>query len=138
MKLAYDFYKSILLVDSRLNKEIFLEYAAARSGYALEMFSRMYDSITSELINLEKQFCDYYAFEYITLERFLYIKYNIEEADIEKIMQEKQANSHCVVYKRKDYAYGDYGLDDFAFSDPMYERIRDILLMKFDKHENKI
>lgn len=138
MKLAYDFYKSIILIDSRLTREKFLEYAGARTGYSLYMFSRMYDSITSELIDIERQFREYYAFEYRTIERFLYRKFNIEPKDIDQIMKEKEINPNCIIYKKKDYAYGDYGLDQLAFSEPMYERIKNILLMKLANHENKI
>jgi len=136
MKFTYDFFESIILIDSTLTKEKFLEFTGATSGYALDMFSRIFDSITSELIDLEKQFKEYYAFEYITMERFLFRKFNLESEDIDKIMREKKINPHCIIYKKRDYAYGNAGLDQFAFSEPMYERIFKILLMKEINHEN--
>jgi hypothetical protein len=70
MKLAYDFYKSLLLVNKKLTKEIFLAKTGALDGYSLNMFSRMYDSITSELIDVEREFEKYYSFEYKSFEQF--------------------------------------------------------------------
>ncbi len=73
MKIAYDFYKSILLINKNLTKEIFIAKAGANAGYAYNMFSRIYDSIESELINLDIEYNKYYSFDHSTLEHFLYL-----------------------------------------------------------------
>ena len=53
MKLSYDFGKSLLLLNSRLTKDIFLEKSGAKNGYSITLFSKMFDSIFSGLIDLE-------------------------------------------------------------------------------------
>lgn len=130
MKLPYDFYKSFLLLSSKLTKEIFLDKAGVKDGYSLQMFSKMYDSIFSELINVEKEYETYYSTEYRSLESFLFKKYNLKEKDVELIMNEKEKNPDCYLYRKDDNSYGDYGLVQFTFSDVMYDRIVDILMLK--------
>ena len=130
MKLAYDFYKSLLLINRNLNKDIFLEKAGVKYGYSLDIFFRMYDCIFSELIDLDKEYEKYYAFEYRSLELFLYKKYNLKLQYIEELMEERKNNPECLLYRKDDNSYGDYGLAQFAFSESMYERINDILMLK--------
>jgi len=131
MKLAYDFYKSLLLVNKNLTKEIFLTKAEAKDGYAQNMFSRMYDSITSELINLDVEYDKYYSFEYPTLEHFLYRKYNLNEEDLANLIDERKKYPECILYRKDDLAYGGNGeLTTFAFSETMYDRVMEILMLK--------
>ncbi|GAB4015029.1 hypothetical protein GCM10028808_39220 [Spirosoma migulaei] len=130
MKLAYDFYKSLLLLDSKLTKEIFLDKAGVKDGYSLQMFSKMYDSVFSELINVEKEYETYYITEYKSLETFLFKKYNLKQEDISLIINEKEKYPDCQLYRKDDNSYGDYGLVQFTFSEVMYDRIVNILMLK--------
>jgi hypothetical protein len=130
MKLAYDFYKSLLLINKNLTKEIFIEKAGVQDGYSLRMFSRMYDSITSELIDLDEEYKKYYSFEYNSMEKFLYRKYNLKEEDILDLMEERKNNPDCLLYRKDDNSYGDHGIAQFTFSDIMYDRVMDILMLK--------
>lgn len=129
MKLAYDFYKSLLLINKNLTKEIFLEKSGAQSGYSLNMFSRMYDSVTSELINMDLEYEKFYSFEYENIEQFLYRKYNIKVEYIDELMQFRKDNPDCILYRKDDASYGDYQIPQFMFSEPMYDRIIDILTL---------
>ncbi len=131
MRLTYDFYKSLLLVNKNLTKEIFLSKTGAKDGYALDMFSRMYDSVTSELINLDIEYSKYYSFEYSTLESFLYRKYNINEENIFKLIEERKKYPDCILYRKDDLAYGGNGeLSTFAFSETMHDRVMEIIMLK--------
>lgn len=130
MKLAYDFYKSLILVNKNLTKEIFLEKTGAKSGYSWDMFCRMYDNITSELIDMEREYEKYYSFEYKTFECFLFRKLNLKYEDLVLLMKEKQENPDCIIYRKEDGSYGDHGIDTFTFSDALYDRITNIIMLK--------
>lgn len=132
MVLRYD-YQSIFVINRNLTKDIFLQMASIeKDGYAKDMFSRMYDNIFSELIDLEYEYQKYYSKEYDCFERFLYRKMYLDDEDIDKIIEIKKENSDYIVYlKKDDYSYGDGGgLMQFAFSETMHERITNILLLK--------
>lgn len=130
MKLGYDFYQSLILVNKNLTKEIFIERTGAKDGYSLNMFSRMYDSITSELIDVDKEYEKYYSFEYESMEHFLYRKYNLKEKYIVELMEARKNNPNCSLYRKDDNSYGDYGIAQFTFSDTMYDRVMDIIMLK--------
>lgn len=130
MKLAYDFYKSLLLINKNLTKEIFIERTGVKVGYSLSMFSRMYDSVTSELIDVDEEYEKYYSFEYESMEHFLYRKYNLEGKHIEELMEERKNNPDCLIFRKDDNSYGDYGIARFTFSDTMYDRVMEILMLK--------
>jgi len=136
MKLAYDYYKSLLLINKNLTKEIFLEKSGAQSGYSLNMFSRMYDSVTSELINVDLEYKKFYSFEYESIEQFLYRKYNIRGEYIDELMQFRKDNPDCILYRKDDNSYGDYGIPQFMFSESMYDRIIEILTLKKQTNED--
>lgn len=127
MILAYDFYKSFWLINPNLSLKFFLDIVGAEKGYALNMFTRIHNSVYSELIDLESEFEKYYSFEYESFENYLFKKYNIEVKDIERLMKKKKKNPHCRIFKKDDYSYGDYTIPQFITSEPMYKRIINVL-----------
>ena len=129
MKLGYDFYKSLILINKNLTKEIFINRVGVQQGYALNMFSRMFDSITSELINVDVEYEKYFSFEYKSLEQFLYKKYNLKLEVISELINSRKRNPDCILYRKDDHSYGDYGIAQFMFSEPMYDRVMDILML---------
>lgn len=130
MKLTYSYSKSFLLLNRNLTKKIFLDKSGVKEGYSYIMFSKMYDSIFSELIDLDYEYEKYYSFEYTSLKEFLYKKYNLNEEDITELLEERRKNPACGLYRKDDNSYGDYGLAEFSFSEVMYERIINILMLK--------
>lgn len=130
MKLNYEHDDSFLLINKNLNKKLFLEKAGVASGFSYEMFSNMYDSITSECIDMIEEYQKYYSFEYKSFGHYLYKKFNIKWEIIEKISKKMKVNPDCILYRKNDYDYGDYGLAQFTFSETMYKRIIKILLLK--------
>ena len=129
MKLPYDFYKSILIVHKDLNKDIFLQRCGVRrNSFAETTFSRMYDTIMSEIVDLNEEYLKYYAVEYDTIKHYLYTKMNLDEEQIEKVVKFIDDLSY-IVWRKEDSASGDYGIETFAFSETLLERVEKILLL---------
>ena len=138
MKFSYDYSKSFFLINKELTRDLWLRKSGAQRGYSMDMFSRMYDSIFSELIDVEREYTKYYSFEYTKLEQFLYKKYNLSPEDIEEIMELRKANPDYSLFKKDDYSYGDYGIMHLAFSESMIDRVTDMLILKNGTYENTI
>lgn len=127
MVLAYDFYKAFWLLNPNLSREKFVEIVGANKGYALNMFTRIHNSIYSELIDVENEYKKYYSFEYETFEIYLFKKYNLKVKEIKKLIKKKNKFPHCKIYRKDDHSYGDYSLPTFITSETMYKRITKIL-----------
>lgn len=129
MRFEYDWSTAFILINRKITKEGFIEKTGVKHGYSFQMFSRMFDAIFSELIDLEQEFDKYYAVEYDSIGHMLYKKYNLTTENIEHILKAKNDNPSCILYRTNDgFSFGDYGIIQFAFSDPMYDRITDLLL----------
>jgi hypothetical protein len=88
-------YKSLIVIDRRLTKEMFLKNAGIKQGrYAEDMFSRMYDWIFSEARNLDDVFEKYYKPEYEDFRDFLYKKYTLSINIIDKLLAVKSENEN--------------------------------------------
>ena len=49
-----EFGHFFIVLDNRINKELFINLAGGKeNSFSSDIFSRMYDSVFSELINLE-------------------------------------------------------------------------------------
>ena len=130
MKYAYDQYKSLIIVNKNISKDYFLNQSGASHGYALDMFSRIYECIFSEAESLEDIFERYYIQEYQDIKSILYHKYCINRDDVKMIMELKNSNPDYVIYDFDELNYGDSGSITFAFSEEICERITNLLLMK--------
>ncbi len=133
MKLTYSFDKYLIVINDLLTKEAFLELAGAGKGYSQSLFIRIYDCIFSELVNVEEEYNKYYSIEYENLWLFLFKKYNIKIENIEEIREEKGRNSRNTLFRKEN---SHLWLEYFMFSEAMYERIINILLMETHKNEN--
>lgn len=128
MILEYDFYKIMVLMHPNLTKEKFIKYCGAKEGYASRMFIDMYNSITSERIDLLDEYKKFYAFEYESFENFLYKKYNLDKETIGTLLKTMNKNKECRLYRKDRYSYGNYGIGQFMTSDTMIDRISKVLL----------
>jgi hypothetical protein len=99
-------------------------------GYFQNMFSRLYDWLFSEAIYVEDDYESYYKIEYSNFREFLNKKYSIPEKDLEKLLSTKEENENYTIIFVDELAIGESGFIDFAFSDELYERIINLLLMK--------
>lgn len=130
MKYSFDFYMSILVVNRKLTKEYFLSRIGAKAGYSKTMFTIMYDAVFSEAQNLQELFEVYYKVEYKSFEEFLYKKFCMPAEFLDEMMNMLRENSDYVIILFSDIYYGHSGIVEFAFSDTMYDRVTDIILMK--------
>lgn len=126
-----DFGLFFIVIDKNINKEIFLSKVGVKKNtYAEDLFSRMYDAIFSELINLEEEFDKYYSIEYESIQHFLYHKFSIPPNVIKDFFNLKsEKDSYTIFYKKNFYSYGDYGIVRYAF-ETLYDKITNILLLK--------
>ncbi len=130
MKYSYDSYQSLILVNRNISKDYFLNRAGAVGGYAKDMFSRIYDCIFSEAESVEEIYLRYYKDEYDDIGSYIYHKYCIGSESLQHILDLKASNDNYVLYDFDELNYGDSSSIVFAFSEDMYERITNILLMK--------
>ncbi len=132
MKKIYDYekYKSIFMIDSRLTKEYFMAKCSTENGsYASGLFSRMYDSIMSEITYLDDEYDHYYNVEYMNFKDFLHRKYNLPLSVCEELVKTKISNPTFKVCEKDDFACGHYQMFELAFSESMIDRVFDILQM---------
>lgn len=129
MKIDYGSFNGLFLIHKKLNKKIFVAKVGAKTGHSVNMFSRMFDCIFYELINVDSEFKKYYKFEYKSLDNFLYKKLNIDEDSISLLMKVRKKNPDCILYRKPDSVGGYYNLIQFAFSETLNERITNILLL---------
>jgi len=137
MRYAYESYKSLIVVNKQLTKDLFIENAALERGkYAANMFSRMYDWIFSEATYVEEDYEKYYQVEYNSLEEFIYKKYCINKETLDKMMKLKKENKDYTVIDFDEMSTGYYDFIELVFSDKLYDRFINFLLMR--KDEDKI
>lgn len=127
-----DFGQFFIIIDKNINKEIFLENVKVTpDSLAEDVFTRIYDSIFSELINLEEEFEKYYNVEYKNIQHFLYQKFCLPIEVVDDFFSLKsQRESYCLFYKHEKDSYGDYSITRYAFSEEMYDKVTSILLLK--------
>jgi hypothetical protein len=137
MRYNYDSYKSLIVVDRCLTKELFLQKAGIKQGkYAEDMFSRMYDWIFSEATCLEDVFEKYYKPEYRDFRDFLYKKYIIPNGTLDAIMSVKSENENYTIIDFDELSSGYGGFINLVFDNEMdepynmYDKIIKLLLMK--------
>lgn len=123
----YDAYKCLILANSSLNKDVFCKKAGANTGYAKDIFSRIYDSIFSEAEDVIECFNNYYVVEYNTFEDYLLNKYSIANDKVHEIID--TLHSHPLkLYDVDTLFYGDSAIYDFWSSDNMINRILDLIV----------
>ncbi|RCW23448.1 hypothetical protein DFO77_1483 [Marinilabilia salmonicolor] len=130
MRIPYDSYSSLLLLNPSVSRRKFLNKVGVKKNtYSYDMFYRIYDFIHSELIDLRKEYEKYYSIEYDTYENFIYHKLNIEYDVIESVKHKlKENKSLRLFYKPDELSYGDSGsIYNFVFSEEMEERIFNLL-----------
>lgn len=130
MKYNYEAYHSLIVTNKNLTKDVFLKQAGVINGYSAELFSRIYDAIFSEAINVEDLYNTYYSVEYKDIREFLYLKFCINDKELDRIFNVKNECDNNIIIAIDDLSYGKSTIIVFAFSDSMYERMTNILLMK--------
>jgi hypothetical protein len=123
----------ILCLSNTLTKERFISAAKVEPGsFAENMFGRIYETVTSEAMDLKKDYETYYVDEYDTFESFLFRKENLDAKDVEGIVEKLKNHPHLNVYSKSQDAYGDYTMENLVFSDGMYPMIEKIIETNFE------
>lgn len=123
----YDSYRCLVLVNRQLTKSSFCKRAGALSGYAEDLFSRIYDSIFSEADDVYENFEEYYSVEYDSFEDYLRMKYSLSTAAMKSLMSDFSA-SEKRIYDVDVLSYGDSAVYEFWSADNMIERIASLLI----------
>lgn len=128
MRFVYDMYKYLLVVHKDITEDYFLKKSGAVSGYALQFFQRLWNSIFQESDDVHALYENYYWQEYENYYLFLEGYYGLENATVEDIKDVLTTNPD---YKLIDYSSLDYGenFDDLISSEDLHDRFEKILLM---------
>lgn len=123
--------KYFLYIHKNLTKKKFIKKAdVGKNSFAEQLFERIYDFITSELIDLKREYEKYYSREYDNFKMFLDKKFNIPKSMIEKFQDYEKKHPNLILY-RKDWAtYGNYNIGTFILSNEMKDRIDNILIVE--------
>lgn len=126
----YDDFEFMFMVHRDLTKDLFLQAAGAKRGYAADMFGRMYDAIMVESLDVMEEFERFYKVEYENIGRFLFRKWNFRANTVSQILKRMEENPNAVLRRRIESSYHGSELRRFMTEDPMVDRIEKILLMK--------
>lgn len=139
MKFTFDSYKSVYLIHKDLTKAIFLARTGAKdNSYAQEVFARIFDCVHSELIDVVAEYEKYYKPEYRNVFHYLYHKLNMSDEQVSAIHGIAEAHPEYRIFRKRDFTYGDGGLEHFAFSDTLRDRSSELFLMKEKGDEEQI
>ena len=110
--------KIFFIKTSDMSKKNFLKlFFVKKRTYLYQLYSRLYDYIAGNSINLYEEYKNYYANEYDTFDSFLLEHYNLPK-DLVKIFNKK--NSF--------YKYKDIGNEQPLYSLLMDETIKKIIV----------
>ena len=130
MIFLYDDFELMYVMHKEMNKEQFLSASGAAKGYANDMFSRMYDALTTESVDLADEYETYYQLEYENFFSFLYRKYNLTGKQVESTQEILSGDPDLRLYKKLEYCYDGSELRRFMSEEPMEDRITKILIKK--------
>lgn len=114
-------------------KEEFMKKAGVSKGYALEMFSTLYDSIFAESKDVREMYENNYKSEYKDLKHFLMMHYSIPEKLVGKYVNACESD----LYRLIDFdalSYGGDGVHGLVLSDDYMVRMYNWL--NWDNDEN--
>ena len=120
-------YNKLLIVNRNLTLERFIEKTGAKSGFALNMFTHLYNSIFSECTYVEEEFEKYYKIEYESFDRFLHRRYGLSKSKAEEIIKIKESNPEYTIIAYDLLSYGMNDIDHFLFDGKLNVRINKIL-----------
>lgn len=129
MRYAYDTFCYLIFVHKDLTEEYFLQKSGVINGYAKELFLRIYKSLMSESEDVLYIYETFYKFEYSSFPIFLEKYYCLDKEDIDEIIEYLECNPQIKLYDYNSLSVGEK-FDDFVFSETMYERFQQLLLME--------
>lgn len=132
MIFTYDEHNYFVVIHTELTKKAFLKRVKVTPNtFAEGIFGRMYDCLSSELIDVRKEYNDFYRQEYTHFREYLIRAFALPAEEADRLLALVNSNPKFVLYRKEQYSYGDYSLEQFALSDSMKARIeRNLLLQK--------
>lgn len=127
MRFDYDCYESLLIVDKRLSKDLFLQRAGASTGFATQLFSKLYDSIFAESEDLYTSYTKYYTEEYDNFFSYLQHEFSLNKAVFNEIRIILESNNNLRVIRWSQLSYGENSSMDLIFGEELGDRFAKIL-----------
>lgn len=117
----YESYRYLMRVHKG-TKAQFVAMAGAKTGYAKEMFSSIYDAIFSEAKDVEEMYLGYYANEYKGFDQFLSMHYNIPLTQVKKFAKVRKEEDYRLI-EFDAFSYGGDAVSGLVMSDEMVVRM---------------
>ena len=124
----YKYYNFLLIINKGITLQRFLEKVGAKTGYALNMFTHLYNSIFSECHNVMEDYEKYYQIEYTSFKHFLHRKYFIPKYKVEEIVKTINTNSELIIIAFDSLSYGISNSYDFLFGNKLSRRFEQLLI----------
>lgn len=132
MDIKYDYapYESLLLVNKNLSKDEFLIRIGAEKGYAVELFSMIYDSIFSESEDLRDSYEKYYRCEFQSFGEYIHKEFSLP-LDLAKTLSKLcEKEDQITILRWSQLDYGENGIADFIFSEEMYDKFSKVICVR--------
>lgn len=129
MRYGYDMYSYLIFAHKDLTEDYFLQKAGVVDGYAKELFMRIYKSLMAESQDVSHLYETFYKTEYSSLSEFLEKYYCLERKYVDEITSYLENNPQVKLYDYKSLSVGE-NFDDFIYSETVYERFQQLLLME--------
>ena len=108
----------IIHTKKNINKGKFLKTIKVKPKYfGGLLFSRIYDSFFSEMIDLYEEYRKYHNREYKTFNEFLQKKYNLPKEVAVQGEKKLAKYKNTSLFFKKEHATGDYNLETFTMSE---------------------
>lgn len=129
MRYVYDMYCYLIFAHKDLTEEYFLQKSGVVDGYAKELFRRIYKSLMSESEDVLYNYETFYKAEFSSFPEFIEKFYCIDKGYVDEIIEHLESNPQLKLYDYNSLSVGE-SFDDFIYSDSVYERFEQLLLMK--------
>lgn len=122
-------YSYLIFAHKDLTEDYFLQKAGVVDGYAKELFMRIYKSLMAESEDVSHLYETFYKTEYSSLSGFLEKYYCLERKYVDEIMSYLENNPQVKLYDYNSLSVGE-NFDDFIYSETVFERFQQLLLME--------
>ncbi len=128
MRYGYDYYRFLIFAHKDLTEEYFVEKSGAVSGYAKELFQRIYKSLLSESMDVQYLYNTFYRTEFKGMKEFLTGYYQLEPKYADEIVDILNNRKELRLYDYNPLSTGE-SFDDFITSEDVYERFEKLVMM---------
>lgn len=131
MVIEIDTYEYLLNLRSDIKKKDFLIFFGAEKGFHKEVFSSIYDSIYTSLIDLEDEYLTFFSREYTDFKSFLLKKMNLNRAEADYVVKSNQEHSTIRFYRRPYGFFGNRSILDYLEDDDLEKKVHDLVSVDY-------